>query len=146
MINKEDLQLLIASTLKKYNLYSDEACKLIYGTIAQESHLGKYRRQMVSNWDYNKHALGITQIEKNTFQWLQKIFVGLIPIVSKVQFIDLAYNDELAILFCRLRYRVDPRPIPKDLNGQAQYWKDIYNTKHGKGTVEEYINNYNIYS
>ena len=146
MLEKYDMKNLIDETLKKYNLYSQEASELIFGTISQESHLGKYRRQMVKNWDISKHAIGISQVERSTFNWLQTVFVGKIPQLSKIQFIDLAYNDEMAILFCRLRYLVDPNPIPKTLEKQAEYWKRIYNTKYGKGTPEEYIKNYKKFS
>ena len=146
MLKKEELKQLIDDTLKAYNLYSVEASDLVYGTIAQESRLGHYRRQNVPLWLYNRHALGISQIEKNTFDWLQKVYVGRFPEIAKVQFIDLAYNDRMAILFCRLRYLIDSDPIPTDLEGQANYWKRIYNTKMGKGTPEEYIKNYKKYS
>ena len=145
-MDKKHLKKLIDDTLKKYNLYSVEGSELVYGTIAQESRLGYYRRQNVSLWDYHKHAIGIAQVEKNTFDWLQTVYVSKYPELAKIQFIDLAYNDEMAILFCRLRYRVNPEPIPKTLEGQARYWKEVYNTKYGKGTPEEYIKNYKKYS
>ena len=32
-----------------------------------------------------------------------------------------------------------------DIDGQAHYWKQHYNTPQGKGTVEEYVENYFIY-
>jgi hypothetical protein len=33
-----------------------------------------------------------------------------------------------------------PHPIPKDLNGQAEWWKKRYNSSAGKGTVEAFKN------
>ena len=38
----------------------------------------------------------------------------------------------------------DPLPI-NDIPGMARMWKDYYNTHLGKGTVEEFITNYNKY-
>ena len=145
-LNKNSLKFLIIETLEKYKLYSEEAVELIFGTIAQESHLGKYRRQMVKNFDINKHAVSICQIEKSTFDWLKQVFVNRYPELRNIQFIDLVYNDEMAILFCRLRYLVDSEPIPYKLEDQAKYWKRVYNTIHGSGTPEQYISNYQKYS
>jgi hypothetical protein len=146
MLSKESLHWLIRSTLEEYGLYSNEAFELIYGTIIQESLRGKYRRQMVNNWKYDVHAAGICQIEYNTFNWLKKVFMNRFPEIAKVQFVDLIYDDKMSILFCRLRYLVVKEPIPKDLEGQANYWKVYYNSAKGKGKPEEYIKNYLKYS
>ena len=143
MIPKEKIQWMIQTTLKKYDLYSPEAYSLVYGTIIQESRRGQYRRQWVDNFDIMKHALGIAQMERNTFNWLMEVYINKYPVIRKVQFIDLCYNDPMSILFCRLRYRVVPKKIPLDLLGQAQYYKKYYNTSYGLATVEDYIENYN---
>lgn len=146
MLDKSHIKSLIKNTLKNYNLYSDESFELVYGTIIQESLRGKYRRQQTKLWKYNVHALGICQVEKGTFDWLSQIYVGKFPELAKIQFIDLAYNDEISILLCRLRYLRDPNPIPSNLEGRAKYWKRIYNTTAGKGKPEEFIENYKKYS
>lgn len=146
MLNKTQLKELVDSTLKDYDLYSPEASMLVYGTIIQESKRGTYLKQRVKNFDYNKHALGIPQIEKKTFLWLQKVYVGKYPELAKVKFKDLEYNLRYAILFCRLRYRIDPNPIPKTLEAQAEYWKRVYNSYKGKGKPEQYIKNYKKYA
>ena len=54
---------------------------------------------------------------------------------------DLAYQ----ILSCRYHYLRCPGKIPNSLEGQARYWKQFYNTRKGKGTIQEYIKNYNKY-
>ncbi len=53
---------------------------------------------------------------------------------------DLTYQ----ILMARIHYLRVEDSIPKvdDLEGQARYWKQFYNTPKGKGTVEEYMKNY----
>lgn len=146
VIHKVQLKELIETTLKEYNLYSKEAHELVYGTIIQESRRGTYLRQGTKNFDINKHAIGIGQVEKTTFQWLQSIYVSKYPELATVKFRDLEYNLRLSILFVRLRYLIDPEPLPKTLDGQARYWKRVYNTKLGKGTPEKYMTNYRKYS
>ena len=146
MINKTQLKDLIDSTLKEYNLYSPEAAQLVYGTIIQESRRGTFIRQNVKNFDITKHAIGIAQIEYNTFIWLKRVFMSKYPEIAQIKFEELEYNLKYSILFCRLRYRVDKEPIPLTLDGQAEYWKRIYNTKYGKGTAKDYLFNFQKYA
>ena len=40
----------------------------------------------------------------------------------------------------RLYISNNPLPIPEDRNGQAQYWKDHYNTQEGAGSVDNFPN------
>ena len=61
-MNKVTLRNLITSVLKELNLHSDNAVNLLMGTAAQESHLGKYRKQIGGG-----PALGIFQMEPATF-------------------------------------------------------------------------------
>lgn len=146
MIYKTQLKDLIERTLKEYNLYSYEAFQLVYGTIIQESKRGTYIRQNVDNFNINIHAVGIGQTEKGTFDWLKSSYEATIPDLANIKFEELEYNLKYSILFCRLRYRKDKQPIPKTLDEQAKLWKRVYNTIHGKGTVEEYLQNYKQYS
>lgn len=147
MINKTHLQEIIDLTLKEYNLYSNEAKDLVYGTIIQESKRGFYLRQVPKGkFDINRHAIGIGQMEKATFENLQRIFVSKYPELAEIRFEDLEYNLKYSILFCRLRYLIDPEPIPKTLDGQAGYWKRIYNTYKGSGKPEQYVKNYKKYA
>ena len=145
MIHKGQLKRLIDETLREYCLYSDNALELVYGTIIQESRRGTYIRQASKNFDIYKHAIGIAQCEFNTFSWLQKVYNNRFSL-ALIRFEELEYNLKYSILFCRLRYLIDPEPIPDTLEGQAKMWKRVYNSVLGKGTEEEYINNYNKYS
>ena len=47
----------------------------------------------------------------------------------------------LQVAFCRLKYRRDKYALPPcgNIEAQGKYWKRIYNTHKGKGTVEHFI-------
>ena len=47
----------------------------------------------------------------------------------------------LQVAFCRLKYRRDKYALPScgDLEAQGKYWKRVYNTHKGKGTVEHFM-------
>jgi len=48
---------------------------------------------------------------------------------------------------CRVHYlrRAEPLPKADDVHGMAAYWKRYYNTVHGKGTQQEFVENYERY-
>lgn len=129
--------------------YSIDAENLICGTGAQESAYGKYRKQI------NGPALGVYQMEPVTFNDIVNNFLAYKPAlrakimrvsgVDKFDSADLVNNDKLAICFCRLQYYRQSAPIPTDLNAQAAYYKQYYNTPKGKATVEQYLENYRRY-
>ena len=146
MINKKQLKDLIDRTLREYELYSEEASRLVHGTIIQESRSGTYLRQNVPNFDIHRHALGFGQTEEATFDWLKRVFLGKYPWLINVNFCELEYNLKYSILFVRFRYLVDSQPIPKTVEGQSKYWKRVYNTEKGAGKAEDYVKNYNEYS
>ena len=50
-----------------------------------------------------------------------------------------AHNPYIGAVLARLGLASVPKAIPKDLKGQADYWKDYWNTKAGKGTPEHFI-------
>jgi|TARA_R100000482_G_C5079985_1_gene125567 hypothetical protein len=51
----------------------------------------------------------------------------------------LSTNLAAAIIHCRLKYWRVPKSLPQDTLGQAQYWKDYYNTAEGAGTVDKWL-------
>ena len=141
MIDKEQLRGLVERTLQKYDgLYSDAAVNLVMGTIAQESAFGTYIRQV------RGPALGISQVERPTFEWLKSVYAEKYGLHG-ITFESLEWDLSAAILFCRLRYRVDKNPLPDadDIPGLAMYWKRIYNTSLGRGNVVDFIKNYRKY-
>ena len=148
MKNKAQLKTEIEATLKDIGLYSEEAINLLLGTCAQESAFGKHRRQLG-----NGPAVGIYQMEPFTYNDCLDNFLKYKPdLLAKIlnvsgldQFPDaeeMVNNDVFAACMCRVRYLRAPGAIPKTIEGQAAYWKQHYNTVKGKGTVDEYLKNW----
>ena len=138
----------IEPSLKAVYLYSEAAVELLLGTCAVESNMGEYLRQIQGP------ALGIYQIEPATHDdiWTNYIVYrgDLLDSISKVVNPDrlsdnmLIYNLQYATAMCRIHYLRVPEKLPEvgDIFGQANYWKNHYNTKAGKGSVKGYIEAY----
>ena len=149
MIEKKQLKKLVNEVLLKMELHSDEAVELILGTIAQESAGGTYIRQITGP------ALGICQMEPTTFKDIMNNYIKYKPELGRVVMFAsgvsalkseiLEYNLAFSIAMCRVHYLRVSEALPNDLEGYAKYWKEHYNTRLGKGTVEEFIANYNRY-
>ncbi|MCC3859871.1 hypothetical protein [Pseudemcibacter aquimaris] len=58
---------------------------------------------------------------------------------------NLTMNLAFATAAARLQYFRVREPIPETLDGQAAYWKKYWNTKHGKGTTDQYSEHYKKY-
>lgn len=146
MIDVDQLrELIVRPALKDIGLWSQAAEDLVIGTAAQESILGTYIKQI------RGPALGIYQCEPEThadiIRWL-KNNVRLCNVVDAAVG-GLRSNDErlmhdlrYATVICRLHYFRRPGAIPDTLRGQAAYWKRHYNTHLGKGTIDQYVDNY----
>ncbi len=108
-------------------------------TAAKESKLGFWIHQLGSG-----PALSPWQIEPATFDWLRGAFPQYL---AKRDSSELVYDLRLGALAARIRYLVDPEPLPKasDVKGMAQMWKRVFNTEQGKGTVDEAIIAYTKY-
>lgn len=146
-MNKKQLRNLVERVLIALDLYTSSAAELVLGTIAQESQGGEYIRQIGGG-----PALGICQMEPATFRDIVDSCLRNKPELAK-QVMSVAgvnalrseyleYNAALAIAMCRVHYLRVKEPIPGDLSSWAQYWKEHYNTRYGKGTTEEFISNY----
>lgn len=146
-MNKITLKNLISSVIKEIGMYSEDAVNLLMGTAAQESHLGKYRKQIGGG-----PALGIFQMEPATFNDIVNNYLRYKPeLASRIERVarisrfkaeDIKNNDLLAICMARVHYLRVKEAIPSDLEGWARYWKRYFNTPLGKGTEEEFIANY----
>jgi len=132
--------------------YSQAAENLLLGTAAQESHMGRYLKQI------RGPARGIYQMEPGTYEDIWRTFLSyrfelskivklfiLIPFIDEVS--QLAGNLYLATAMTRVHYFRVQEALPKvnDVFGQAAYWKKYYNTRKGRGTVTEYLNNHRRY-
>ena len=151
MIALSQLRNLTERTLKALNMYSEDALNLVLGTIYQESLGGTYIRQLSGG-----SALGICQMEPATFKDIienylnynkdLKIRVIVETNVHRLEAEALEYNLALSIAFCRLHYeRYLFNDIPETVEEYAHAWKKYYNTHKGKGTEEQFINNYKKY-
>jgi hypothetical protein len=140
---------IIRPTLILMDMGSLAAENLLMGTMAQESHFGKYIKQLG-----NGPALGIYQMEPNTHNDIVNNYIKFKNQIKRdlndkfgYKFLDseiLKYDLRYATVFCRLHYRRVPKPLPNSNNVMelARYWKKYYNTHLGAGTEKEFIHNY----
>lgn len=141
----------IVPALQAIDLYSPTAADLVLGTACQESQCGHYLTQLGAG-----PARGIFQMEPATHDDIWQNFVAYKPYlreglkgISLTQEADeMRWNLLYAAAMCRVHYfRVKAAlPIVGNLRGQASYWKRFYNTEAGKGTVQEYIENWRRYA
>lgn len=121
-----------------------QAAELLLGTSAVESGLGKYRTQIGGG-----PALGIWQMEPATERDIWKNYLAynikFRKLIRQLQQDrtpqEMVWNDFYACAMARAHYRRAKEPLPQcgDLEGQARYWKQYYNTPLGAGTPEKYI-------
>ena len=127
--------------------------ELLLGTAVQESLNFMYRAQTGGG-----PAKGYFQMEPNTHNdiWdnflkyrtdlADKVIAFLSdPNADKIE--ELEHNDKYAAAMARVHYMRVPAALPKegDVNAQAHYWKEYYNTNLGKGHPEEYIEKWEKY-
>jgi hypothetical protein len=150
---KEFLEGVIRPTLLAINRHSVPAEQLLLGTAVQESRI-KYTKQLGGG-----PALGYFQMEPATHEDIWKNFLaykkdlsakvlavgGLATGAGKSSLLET--NHAYAAAMCRAHYARHSRalPVAGDVKGLAHYWKDFYNTKKGKGTVDEFIDNWKAY-
>jgi len=135
----------IEPTLEDLGMLSTSAVELVLGTALQESHL-TYIKQLGEG-----PALGVCQMEPNTHDDIWKNFLTYRNVLSDAVLDiggpepqELIWNLKYSVAMCRVHYRRVRSPLPQagDVEGQAQYWKTYYNTELGKGTTQEYIDNW----
>lgn len=141
------LKHVIRPVLKDLDLWSEPAERLVLGTACQESHCGQYLVQLGGG-----PALGIYQMESAThddingnFLSYQEELQNKMDRLFKMDAVEMVGNLYYATAMCRIHYYRAPEIIPEDLPGQAKLWKLRYNTPLGKGTVNEYLNNWQRY-
>lgn len=158
-MDKHQLRDLIRKTLREVDLFSDDAVELLMLTAAVESDLGYYIKQT------NGPGLGIFSIEPIThddimYRWLnsptakrkalrERIWLALSPESSYVIYPDkkvLAYDLRYSIIVARLKYYMNPEPIPSHVKDGAMalayYWKKHFNTRFGDGSATEACDKY----
>jgi len=141
---KKSIKKIIKFTLQKLRMDSEEARALIYATGNAES---GYRvlEQM------GGPAIGFFQSEPDTIQDIWDNYVFYRPEI-KTDLWALGFDEgdikgsvmssiALQVAFARLQYRRDKFALPsiEDIQGQAKYWKRVYNTELGRGTIEHFL-------
>lgn len=142
--------LVVRPVLEHIGLHSEAAENLVMGTAAQESRL-KYIHQLG-----NGPAKGLFQMEPATHDDIWGNFLeyrddtaGLVLDYfagGKPDADQMVWNMAYACAMCRVHYLRVPEGLPAadDIDGLAAYWKEHYNTHLGAGTVEEFIENYDL--
>lgn len=135
---------IVRPVLHRLDLWSPVAENLVLGTALHESHC-RYIRQIKGP------AMGIYQMEPATHDDLYRNFLRFnVALKAQVGQYAGAFLGELpdpmemignlfyATAMCRVHYRRVKAPLPtNEPRALAQYWKDWFNTKLGKGTVEQ---------
>lgn len=145
------LRQLIQKTLVPFGLYSANAEELLMATCAQESLLGKFRRQ-----EGGGPALGIFQMEPADFNDIWTNYLAYrVRMADELRALastqpprpaELVTNDPFAIVLCRVQYERVPEPLPSagDLNALWRYYKQHYNTPEGVATQEQFYAHYQL--
>ena len=145
-------EFIVRPALKEIGLWSLAAENLVMGTGAQESRL-RYVKQIGGG-----PALGLFQMEPATHNdiWTNYLIwnqawsgeVKRLAVTRDASGIPLAsemiWNLKYAAAMCRVFYRRKPGALPDTVEGMAAYWKRHWNTFLRKGTVAEFIKNYEL--
>lgn len=140
------------------NFYTENAVKLLLGTIAQESnfiHVKQLGNGPARSY-YQIEPLTALDVLANYVEYRQLFKKELNRItggkkISKNNVADeLLNNFEFATFIARTCYYRKSGVVLSDsvnlsIEDLANIWKINYNTIHGKGKVEEFIKNYNLY-
>ena len=142
---KKNIREIIEWSLKQMDLYSEDAVDLVYKTGNAETGY-RHLKQMGGG-----PAIGFWQVEPATLIDIIDNYVKYRPKLEK-GLKSLGFNESdmeirvmgniaLQAVFCRLKYKRDRYPLPKvgNLEAQAKYWKRVYNTKLGKGTITHFM-------
>lgn len=125
------------------------AVQLLLETAAQETHLGRYRDPTPSG-----AGRGLFQCDTISFtdvqQRARRVDVDAVRQrfgldIAEVQHCELDSSPLLAAIFCRLHYKFFPEAIPVTVEQRGSYWKRLYNTTSGRGTVADYVRNASRY-
>jgi len=145
MLASQMLALVIRPALEKLRLWSPSAEELVFGTAIVESGL-TYLKQHGDG-----PALGLWQVEPATHDDLYTNFLNFRPKLGskliELRAAGLSLDENLATnlmygaAVCRLCYHRKPDALPEagDIEGQASFWKQHYNTIFGAGTVSKYV-------
>lgn len=131
----------------------DSVVELLVGTVAHETTMGYYLKQIKGP------ALGIAQVEPKTHDSIWDNYLAYRPDMAEAARAlvserfssdppaeEMIGNLPYSIMMARLVYLPVPEPVPDDLEGWAWYWDTKYNKNPYKGTEAEFIQNYRTYA
>jgi hypothetical protein len=153
--NKQFRELIVRPGLTEIDLYCKDSEELLVAVMAKESLGGTYLAQLGGG-----PALGFFQEEISTFVdlWnrflmnkkpdlLRKIMVAC-NFASAPGPKELVNNIKFSMIMARVKFLTveDPLPPYDNIEAIAEYWKKIYNSSGGKGTIQEFIQAYHNFN
>ena len=143
---KENIKEIVEEVLYRLGCYSDDALVLVLRTGQAESGYKTLRQYgdgpALSFWQVEPATAkdcvdNYLKFRKDRFDGLKSL--GFIE--DQLEY-SLLSNIAVGAAFCRIKYLRDSKPIPSwdDVYAQAHYWKRVYNTELGKGTIEHFKN------
>ena len=140
----KDIKEIVEEVLYRLGCFSDDALVLVLRTGQAETGYKTLRQYG------DGPALSYWQVEPatakdcidNYLKFRQSRYNALLSLgytPNNPEF-SLLSNIAVGAAFCRIKYLRDKKPIPSwdDIGAQAQYWKRVYNTELGKGTIEHF--------
>lgn len=122
---------------------NDVANEFIYRIAKAETGAGTIKDTTI-----NSAGNGLYQFDKlpfydNVSRYTQRDIDKCIKYLSidptKTTWEELQTNILKGTIACRLHFKPYREEIPKDIVGQAKYWKRYYNTLAGKGSVKHFL-------
>ena len=147
MLNVHDFRTyVIRPTLKRLDLYTPAAERLVLGTALVESNLAALDQ---GSDDKPGPAYGLYQMEPATLHDIWNNFLDgrsrlkatVFSLLAPAPAIEdqLATNLAFATAMCRVYYVRRPEPLPEKTSEQGEYWKRFYNTPLGKGSPADFL-------
>ena len=144
----KEIKEIVEYSLYKIDCYSDDALALVVRTGMAES---GYRA--LQGYGESNPAIGFWQIEPATMYDMMRNYLIYrskytqalkdLGMKFKGDDIEISVMSNMAVqaALCRLHYRRDKDPLPSwdDMEAQGKYWKKVYNTYKGRGTVKHFM-------
>jgi len=128
--------------------YSDEAVELVFETGNAETgyrHLEQMGGPAVSFFQLEPDT--IADNWENFIIFRPKLIEGIYSLgyIEKYPMFSTLSNIAVATAMCRVYYWRQDGPIPSTTEERAEYWKDVYNTDLGEGTIKHYLEANGVY-
>lgn len=122
--------------------YKEKDDKIVTETLWHESECFTCIAQRLNSGNFGAGS-GLGMTERPTWNWLYGRYQALIhaKVPTTGSYLDLYWNNKLAVIMCRLRYLVVTEPIPElteGLDARAVYWGKWYQTGNDPVKIELY--------